>query len=230
MVSGLYTLRLTVTDKSGNISTASIVVFVDSGPPVILSALSAFPVSIVPENGGTSISYRLSETADVRVMVVDRGTGKRLWMAPEDGLKQVPPGEHVISWDGRNEQGVTVGSGKYSVVVSAKAGAVSQRKSVILSAISYVDSIARQGAGSGAPSFGGPVTSVSVPSGGTSGTDGSGPVSSGVPASTSPTASDSTPTIPSGTSSGTHDNGMGNGKNPKYIDRGSNPGNHGSNK
>jgi len=243
LTTGTYTLRLTVTDKSGNVSQASCLVFVKANAPTLVAGLSVFPQTLVSGNGGAIITYRLNSKADVQLMVANKNTGQRVWMAGNGQSTEAGVGEHTVNWDGLDERGQPVQTGTYTVVLAADDGTISQRRIADFTAIDSSESLARGGSGpaiatgmaSGGSQGSQPAPAV-VPSGGTSGAPSSGSTPAPVTNDTSaPSGGSSSPggtsssSTSGGSTSGTHDNGMGNGANPKSFVRGSNPGKHNGN-
>ena len=177
-------------------------------PPSLILSAGAEPAVFRLGTGHTSLTYTLGAPAGVRVMVVERKSGKCVWSAPmiEQGNYGGIPGRHSTDWDGRDERGNNVPPGQYSVVVMAGDGLQIKSRAV---ALKVLESQGRPGG----PAGGGTVASGVLPGGATSAV--SGAPSSGAGA----TGSDS--------GGSTHDNGMDQGANPKDFDRGANPGNHG---
>jgi len=145
LTTGTYTLRLTVTDKSGNVSQASCLIFVQANAPTLVAGLSVFPQTIVSGNGGAIISYRLTGKADVQLMVANRNTGQRVWMAGNGQSTEADVGEHTVNWDGRDERGQPIQTGTYTVLLAANDGTISQRKTADFAAIDTSGSLARGG-------------------------------------------------------------------------------------
>jgi hypothetical protein len=185
--------------------------------------------------------------------VINRRTNRRIWMT-----ERLPAGdsgnamsEQTIVWDGRDEQGQPVEPGQYAAVLVARDGAVTERKTMSLVAVVSPEWLASTLGGVGKPVSGGGGGPSGVATGAATGSSSLTPVAAGsdagaVPSAVSPepTAVASTPTPAGGSApisgdvgqpsvasapTGTHDNGMGNGKNPKDFERGSNPGKHGGN-
>lgn len=69
-----------------------------------------------PFNSGTALHLTLQEGyADVAIGIYDVA-GRRVRTIKKP---QLGPGDHTIPWDGRNYQGIQVGSGIYFLKVSA---------------------------------------------------------------------------------------------------------------
>ncbi len=197
---GVYTLRLTVTDKSGNTAAARLTVQVEGTAPVLLVSVSAFPSIFMPDRGGTMVNYRLARNAAVKAMVVNPRTSRRVWTFEEaqPGHLGGAWGENVLTWDGRDEQGQPVPPGYYVVILVAEDGTQRDRKIVSLRAVPSLEAVAAALGGVGQPV---------VRGSGAGGTAGS-------------------PASSSATSSASHDRGVDRGKNPKDFERGDNPGQH----
>jgi hypothetical protein len=98
-----YTYRIGVTDGDGE--------FLSSAERVALPALSSVLEQNVPNpfNPTTSIGFVLSTTGRVTLMVFDAG-GRLVRTLVNETL---PAGPHDALWDGRDEEGRSVGSGVY---------------------------------------------------------------------------------------------------------------------
>jgi outer membrane protein assembly factor BamB len=220
LAAGTYVIRLTVSDKSGNQSQASIRVILQGTMPPLIADVSALPVPFMPDRSGLTISYRLSKPAEVRLVIQDSDSGLPIWGSETlaAGGKGGQLGANALLWDGRDEQGKVAVPGQYTVVVVARAGDVRDRRAVLVeAAMSPELQAALHGgpiSGSGMRSPGGAVT------GGAAGTAVANPASSGSSPSSGTSGGTSLP------AEGTHDNGMDNGANPKDFERGSNPGKH----
>jgi hypothetical protein len=227
LVAGTYTLRLVVNDSAGNITETRVSVMLGNAVLPLVTSASVYPMAFMPDRGGILVSYGLSRSAFVQVVVVDVRTGRRVWMAGDGSgaMSEVHPGNINLAWDGRDSHGIPVAQGRYSVVILARDGTASDKRIMNIIAVPSPEVLAL---GSG----GGLHSGVGATSGNTASLNGPGSpsnpppgapasVPAAIPPSGVPSAGDD------GTSSGTHDNGMGNGRNPKYFQRGSNPGRHG---
>jgi len=218
LVPGLYSLRLTVLDKSGNTSSTVVEVLVNNQPSTLIVSASAEPSVFIPEQSGVVFTYRLSAPAAVKAMIVANDSNHPLWTSDSivPGRYGGMAGANTMAWDGRDDQGQWVLPGRYTMIIGASAGTATDKKAIpIVADISLADR--RRGLG-GAASSGasGPVANVADSSGGAASDSGvSGSSSDGSGSGTGGSSS---------TGTGTHDNGIGNGKNPKDFDRGSNPG------
>jgi len=221
LVAGSYSLRLTVTDKSNNASSAVVVVQVNNQPSALIVSASAQPSVFIPDQSGVVFTYRLSSPAVIRAVIVGSDSNHPLWISDPIVLGGYGgmSGLNMMAWDGRDEQGQPVLPGRYTMIIGASAGGVADKKSIPI--VADVSLVARGRGLGGAASGGvpGSADNVAGPGGGTASGSGGTSGSSGGPGS----ATDGS----SPTSSGTHDNGMGNGRNPHDLDRGSNPGKHG---
>jgi hypothetical protein len=79
-----------------------------------------------PFNPSTTIRFSLPEARPVRLEVFDE-LGRTIRTLVSD---QRPAGSHVTVWDGRNDQGVAVGSGVYFYRLTA--GEFTQLRSLLL--------------------------------------------------------------------------------------------------
>jgi hypothetical protein len=133
---GMYVLRLTVSDKSGNQSQASIHVVLQGTTPPLIADVSALPVPFMPDRSGLTINYRLSKSAEVRLVIQDSDSGLPIWRseAIADGGKGGQLGANTLLWDGRDEQGKVAVPGQYTVVLVARAGDVRDRRAVMVEA------------------------------------------------------------------------------------------------
>jgi len=238
LASGYWTLRLTVTDRTGNTTTTERVVIVGGAPSLIASA-SAQPSTFMPDRVGTSVGYWLNQDASVEAAILASGSNEPVWISNPAVSGRIGgiAGPNNITWDGRNRTGNTVPPGEYLFILTARNGAGVSRKTISLTAlaspeflarrpgggayteaVSSVDSVTSVEAAAAAMSQPGQSENMGVP--GQAGGAGSGGI---IPGGNGASGGSST-------NSGTHDNGMGNGANPKGVDRGSNPGKHKGNK
>jgi outer membrane protein assembly factor BamB len=223
LVPGSYSLRLTVTDKSNNTSSAIVEVQVNNQPSALIVSASAQPSVFIPDQSGVVFTYCLSAPAAVRALIVGNDSNHPLWTSETivPGGYGGMAGSNIMAWDGRDEHGQWVLPGRYTMLIIASAGAITDKKSVPIIADL---TLAERSRGLGGTVSGGASGSVaSAANSGGSDVSGSGGSRS------NPDGSGSGASGSSSTGSGTHDNGMGNGKNPKDFDRGSNPGQHGGN-
>ncbi len=72
---------------------------------------------IMSGDGSVSLGYRLSADADAVSVTIESAEG--VAVASVDGLEN-EKGDHVFSWDGRDDEGNRVPSGAYTFVVTAK--------------------------------------------------------------------------------------------------------------
>ena len=77
---------------------------------------AVYPNPMAPWSGGhTRVSFNLAESVEVSMLVHD--ISRHLVKTLQDGV--LPPGRHGITWDGKDEHGVTVPAAPYWVVLSA---------------------------------------------------------------------------------------------------------------
>ena len=71
-----------------------------------------------PFNSSVQVPFRLDQPSHTRLSVYD-GLGRRVL-----GLlsRSMPAGAHTVSWDGRDETGRQVGSGRYQVRMEVRPG------------------------------------------------------------------------------------------------------------
>ena len=107
-------------------------------PDSAVTAINTIPAGLVngfellqnypnPFNPQTTIGYRLSKAAPVKIAIFDN-TGKQIQILV-DGVKS--PGYHEIAWDGRNAENKAVASGIYFYRLTNGAFAIS-RKMILL--------------------------------------------------------------------------------------------------
>jgi flagellar hook assembly protein FlgD len=96
----------------------------DEGGPGVARLLAAYPN---PFRSSTTISYDLSAPSPVRLFVVDP-TGRLLRVLETSDLKD--PGNHVVQWDGKTDDGREAAQGVY--YYSLAAGGVRRSLPVIL--------------------------------------------------------------------------------------------------
>ena len=127
-------------------------------------------------------------------------------------------GANALLWDGRDEQGKVAAPGQYTVVLVARAGDVREKRAVMVEAAMSPE---LQAALHGGPVSGsGTRSSAGNATAGAAGSATAGPASSSANSPSGASGGTSSP------GEGTHDNGVGNGANPKDYERGSNPGEH----
>ncbi len=106
--SALY-YKLTAVDLDGQKS-AQGVIRIDSHVPSEFKLYPNFPNPFNPE---TTIRFALPVTGQVNVVIFDV-LGKRIRTLADS---RMPAGYHQLKWDGRNDQGATVASGSYYLIV-----------------------------------------------------------------------------------------------------------------
>jgi len=216
LASGLYLLRLTVTDKAGNTASASVVVSVAGTAALIISA-AVMPSSFMPDRAGLQIAYQLSVPASVTAAVLPPNSNHPVWMG--EALPSAyggMAGPNTMAWDGRDEHGQPVAPGAYIAILVARAGDTVDRKTLSLLALLSPEA---QVAAMAGPRGSGGVGAAGV-GGGSSAGSGSAGSSGFVPG----TAAGAPPTMASGGAAvGTgadpsggdpHDNGWHEGNNP----------------
>ena len=135
-LSGSYILRLSVTDKAGQITTTSITITIDNSSTSSKSATGTSYSSPNPFNPQTQsqtyISYNLSDNFNTSVYLFDI-TGKlifkRTFVAGTDGGKS---GKNMVPWNGRNNFGERVTNGVYLFKVVADNSVLDSGKIIIL--------------------------------------------------------------------------------------------------
>ena len=81
-----------------------------------------------PFNSGTSIEYRLSQPAKVRLTVYD-ASGKRVRNLTDDVM---PAGPHAMYWDARNDDGRKLGAGQYFIRIAVNGKQVGSTKATVI--------------------------------------------------------------------------------------------------
>jgi flagellar hook assembly protein FlgD len=82
-----------------------------------------YPAYPNPFNPGTTLSFELPETQQVRLTVYDlRGQAVKILVDNE-----LEAGRHTINFDGKNTGGVRLSSGIYYIVMRDKARTVSEK-------------------------------------------------------------------------------------------------------
>ena len=102
--------------------------------PTLVADLRARPLQMGlgtgypnPFNGEVQIPFVLAETQDLDLAIYNNlGQRVRLLQAGRQG-----PGAHQVVWDGRDAQGLEMGSGTYTVVMQAGGSRQSRRLSLI---------------------------------------------------------------------------------------------------
>lgn len=91
-----------------------------------IGAMSFIGREVVAENTGfqlgtdaVNLGYRLDGPADTVTLHVQDSSGRTLARIPAQGLT---PGEHFLTWDGKDENGQAVPAGDYQLLVSALQG------------------------------------------------------------------------------------------------------------
>jgi flagellar hook assembly protein FlgD/fibronectin type 3 domain-containing protein len=108
---GVWTLRLTVLDQSGN--ERQVTTAVDLGQRTsVIRSLEATPRIFSPNGDGsldeTTVAYEVTEPSRVRIEILGAG-GTPVRTQTTD----VTAGSHSFVWDGRNSAGTAVTDGKY---------------------------------------------------------------------------------------------------------------------
>jgi flagellar hook assembly protein FlgD len=113
---GAHTVRLDATDAAGNRASVTTTITIDTTPPVVtLPAAPAVPPLVSPNGDGrldtVRLPYAVSEAGTVKTTVVapDGKTVVRTVVAA------VAAGPQAFVWDGRNNAGVRVPDGRYTV-------------------------------------------------------------------------------------------------------------------
>lgn len=117
---GEYTIRLKVNDYAGDIQKVFTHVMVKN--PLYLYNVIPSNEVFSPNGDGIQdtvvVKYALSEEADVSIEVLDSsGTIRKSYFTE----KNLPKGEHTITWDGKDNGGEIVEDGKYEIKIVADA-------------------------------------------------------------------------------------------------------------
>jgi len=134
-LSGPYVLRLTATDKAGNVSTSALSVNITR----VASSLSPGVLTFALPNpfdrrlgASTTFYYQLPANANTSVNLFDLG-GNMIWqksyLAGENGAKA---GENNPAWDGKNLFGANVQTGVYLYQIVSDRKVVGRGKVIIL--------------------------------------------------------------------------------------------------
>ena len=217
LASGVYTLRLTVLDASGNTAVASATVFVQGVPAPLIVSAYALPAAFMPDRAGLQIAYQLSVPASVTAVVIPLNSNHPLWMAEAlpnayGGLA----GPNTMAWDGRDEGGQPVAPGAYVALLVVRAGDRMERWTISLLALlspeAQVAALAGPGSsGAAGPGGGAGGASAGASSSGSAGTVGGGGTGTSSAAAGGRAAAGTGTALPSGTP---HDNGWHEGNNP----------------
>ena len=81
-----------------------------------------------PFNTGTSIQYRLTQPARVRLTVYD-AAGKRVRDLIDAAM---PSGPHAMFWDARNDDGRKLGAGQYFIRIAINGKQAGSTKATII--------------------------------------------------------------------------------------------------
>lgn len=132
---GTYTLRLTATDRAGNVSTASLPINIKKVSATLSTGILtyALPNPFDRRTGsGTTFYYQLPANANSSVSLFDLG-GSMIWqrsfVAGENGAKS---GANDPGWDGRNMFGANVPTGVYLYQIVSDRKVVGRGKVIIL--------------------------------------------------------------------------------------------------
>jgi len=118
---GTYTFKITATDAAGSATTVTTPIVVEGKDPVI-SAVNDTPDPFRPlGTNNSTISYTLSEPANVTIKVYD--SNNNLVRTLADNLAVTTAGAKTITWNGKNDAGVIVGTDTYTYSIQAVDGA-----------------------------------------------------------------------------------------------------------
>ncbi|MFN8631823.1 MAG: FlgD immunoglobulin-like domain containing protein [Chloroflexota bacterium] len=117
---GAHTVVLTASDVAGNKTTTTLAFTIDTKAPIVtLPDASPTPPLVTPNGDGISdavtLPYRVSEAGTLKA-VITAPTGTKVVRTI---TAQVPAGAGQLVWDGRNEKGVVVPDGRYTVAFTA---------------------------------------------------------------------------------------------------------------
>ena len=129
---GLWKLKLNAADKVGNASETNVTVTIQERPQLI-KELSAHPTFFSPNGDNlketTEIQYELTEQCNVIMELFNEsGVLKKIVYT-----ENVSPGCHSYRWDGKDEAGVLVVDGSYTIMLTATLTSntsVTQRESI----------------------------------------------------------------------------------------------------
>lgn len=112
---GKHTLEVKAFDNVGNRGTAKIefeVLLADSDFELVENHIAFYPN---PFRGRMDLVYRLTREAvvDLQVFTI---TGRKIWETQVDGVA----GDNTVSWNGRDENGLSVANGTYLVKMTAR--------------------------------------------------------------------------------------------------------------
>jgi flagellar hook assembly protein FlgD len=117
---GSYTLRLTVTDKAGNTSTATIPVVLDN---LFLSNISASSHNLDTNTGqADTISFTVSDPATVNLKIVPEKLGSSGAPVYQASLNCTAAGPYSFAWDGKDGTGKVVPDEAYLYILEASDG------------------------------------------------------------------------------------------------------------
>jgi flagellar hook assembly protein FlgD len=115
---GTYTIRLTVTDTAGNITSTQVRVNVDN---IAITSVSINPDVINPANSETTtIGYTLDRNANVTIKLYD--LDNNLTRTLINSLPR-PKGVNSEIWNGKDDAGIIVSDDAYTITIEAQAGA-----------------------------------------------------------------------------------------------------------
>ncbi len=119
-LSGLWTLRMTASDKAGNKTETAVLVDLDNRVNNnFIRDLSIDPEVFSPNNDGkvdtASIEYELGDTCSLTIKITDASGFVHKTHSPGSS----PAGTYTYVWNGANDAGVTVPEGQYSILLSA---------------------------------------------------------------------------------------------------------------
>ncbi|MBI5041172.1 MAG: gliding motility-associated C-terminal domain-containing protein [Gammaproteobacteria bacterium] len=139
---GDYTLRLTVTDDAGNVSTDTLLVTLDN---MLVSSVSFNTKSIDFVSGNTSsVSFNLNRPATLTLKVYPQLIG--ITGAPVRTITQsyAAAGAYAIEWNGLDDQGNQVPDEAYVLVLDATDGVRTARYAPTTVTNSYFNIVAQQ--------------------------------------------------------------------------------------
>jgi len=103
---GVYTAELTATSASGDATSASTQITVDTAAPRLLAGAAVSPASFSPNGDGqaetAAVTYSPAEACDVRVGVLDASGDVVRWL---QGWRAQDTRSYSVTWDGRIPSG-----------------------------------------------------------------------------------------------------------------------------
>jgi flagellar hook assembly protein FlgD len=112
---GIYTVAISAVDNFGKPSVVQYVFITAAAQPVVTN-VSVTPNPYNSKDGQAAISYVLSKVvyANVTVKILKGTTAVKIFTVP-----QQPAGNVLLSWDGKDSNGVLLGDAAYTVQVTA---------------------------------------------------------------------------------------------------------------